>query len=312
MGMLLVNTATLVWASNMVLGRALRGQVGPITLAGLRFGVATLVFYLLVRRTQPQELRLGREAPWLLGMALTGVVLFVPILYWGLRYTTAANATLIAALAPFVTGLWATWLLREPMTRPQATAAALAFLGVAWLISGGRWQTLRALQLNPGDLLILLAVALWGLYSVLGRRVMRTRSSLGATAWSAFLALPLLALGALWETRQFPVTWSPTLLLAVLYLGIFPSVVGFWAWNTGVQRLSPSGAMVFYNTLPLYGALLSALFLGERLTQAHLIGGALIVSAGLWAGWHAPRQSSRQPTASLSTKPASTSTQSEP
>ena len=45
--------------------------------------------------------------------------------------------------------------------------------------------------------------------------------------------------------------------------------------------------MVFYNTLPLYGALLSALFLGEELTPAHWIGGGLIVAAGLWAGWRA-------------------------
>ncbi len=285
--MLLVNTATFVWATNIVLGRALRTVIGPLTLAALRFSVASLVFYLLLRRLQPQELRLGREKGWLLGMALTGVALFVPILYLGLRYTTATNATLIAALGPFLTGLWATWLLKEPMTRHQVLAASAAFLGVAWLITGGSWETLLGLRFNPGDLLILIAASLWGLYSVLGRRTMRTRSSLGATAWSAFLATPLLLLAALMEIRVQPVEWRPWLWLAVVYIGLFPSVLGFFAWNTGVKHLGPSGAMVFYNTLPLYGALLSALFLGEELTPAHWIGGGLIVAAGLWAGWHA-------------------------
>lgn len=284
--MLLVNMATFVWATNMVLGRALRSVIGPLTLAALRFLVASLVFYLLLRRLQPRELRLGREGWLLVGMALTGVALFVPILYLGLRYTTATNATLIAALGPFLTGLWATLLLREPMTRHQALAASVAFLGVAWLITGGTWETLMTFRFNPGDVLVLVAASLWGLYSVLGRRTMRTRSSLGTTAWSAFLATPLLALAAIIEVQVRPVAWSPSLLLAIFYIGLFPSVLGFFAWNTGVKHLGPSGAMVFYNTLPLYGALLSALFLGESLTSAHLIGGGLIVAAGLWAGWH--------------------------
>ena len=50
-----------------------------------------------------------------------------------------------------------------------------------------------------------------------------------------------------------------------------------------MRRLGASGAMVFYNTLPLYGALLALLLLNETLGLAHLVGGALIVGGGLWA-----------------------------
>ena len=112
---------------------------------------------------------------------------------------------------------------------------------------------------------------------------MRQRSALSATAFSAFLGLPLLLLGAAWEVQRFPVHIQPQLILAVLYIGIAPTVAGFLAWNAGVRRLGPSGAMVFYNTLPLYGALLGTLFLGESLGIAHLAGGALIIGGGLWA-----------------------------
>jgi drug/metabolite transporter (DMT)-like permease len=55
------------------------------------------------------------------------------------------------------------------------------------------------------------------------------------------------------------------------------------AWNEGVHRLSASGAMVFYNTLPLYGALLGTLILGEALSPAYLVSFALIIGGGLWA-----------------------------
>ena len=88
---------------------------------------------------------------------------------------------------------------------------------------------------------------------------------------------------AIWEIYTAPITLSFKLLAVVTYLGIGPAAIGFYAWNQGVARLGASGAMVFYNTLPLYGALLGALTLGEPIGQAHIIGGVMIVGSGLWA-----------------------------
>jgi drug/metabolite transporter (DMT)-like permease len=94
-----------------------------------------------------------------------------------------------------------------------------------------------------------------------------------------------------------PPNIEPRLLLSVLYIGIAPTVVGFLAWNAGVRRLGASGAMVFYNTLPLYGALLGTLFLGESIGLAHLLGGVLIIGGGLWAarGSQAPSRREQEP-----------------
>ena len=95
--------------------------------------------------------------------------------------------------------------------------------------------------------------------------------------------LPLLLLAAVWEIQVLPVNLKPDLILSILYIGVAPTVIGFLAWNEGVRRLGSSGAMVFYNTLPLYGALLGYLFLGESIGPAHLVGGTLIIGGGLWA-----------------------------
>jgi drug/metabolite transporter (DMT)-like permease len=163
---------------------------------------------------------------------------------------------------------------------------------VVVLISGGQllfWQAMG----NVGDLIVLGAVLLWGLYSVLGREVMRHRSALSATALSAFLGLPLLLLAAAWEMRTLAIDLSLRLVLAVLYIGIVPTVVGFLSWNAGVRCLGPSGAMVSYNTLPIYGILLGYLLLGEPIGWSHLLGGALIVGGGLWAAWP-PRHTNSQ------------------
>ena len=93
----------------------------------------------------------------------------------------------------------------------------------------------------------------------------------------------LLILAAIWEVSSIQPDLRPEVLLAVLYIGAVPTVIGFVAWNEGVRRLGSSGAMVFYNTLPLYGALLCILFLGEQMELVHIVGGALIIGGGLWA-----------------------------
>ena len=282
-GIGLVNLATFTWATNMALGRWLRDDVGPLTLAAARFSIASLLFAILLQRRPAQEHRLGRDRWLLLGMAFSGVAFFAPTLYLGLRYTTAINATLLNGLGPLITGGVAVLLIREPMSGRQVVGAVVGLLGVMILISGGSlafWQTMRS---NVGDLIVLGAVVLWGVYSVLGRQVMRHRSPLSTTAMSAFLGLPFLLITAAWELGTFAINISPTLILAILYIGVAPTVIGFLAWNAGVRRLGAGGAMVFYNTLPLYGALLGYLFLGESIGVVHLLGGALIVGGGLWA-----------------------------
>ena len=97
------------------------------------------------------------------------------------------------------------------------------------------------------------------------------------------LGLPFLLLLSFWELRSFPVVVDVKLLLGIIYLGIVPAAGGFYAWNAGVARLGPGGAMVFYNTLPLYGALLGTTLLGEPLGASHGVGGFLIISGSLWA-----------------------------
>ncbi len=283
-GMALVNLATFVWATNIVLGRWLRSGIGPISLAAFRFLVAALIFALLLRRRPVQERRIGPDGRALVGMALTGVVVFAPLLYLGLRYTTAVNTTLINGLGPLITGILAGLLIGEPMTRRQVGGAVLGLVGVLWLISGGHLDFWHKVHFNVGDFIVLAAVALWGLYSILGREAMRRRSALSATAFSMFLGLPILLLAAPWEMRALPVHWGATLFLSLLYIGVAPTVLGFLSWNEGVRRLGPSGAMVFYNMLPVYGTLLSFLLLGEGIRTAHLIGGGLIILGGVWAG----------------------------
>jgi len=283
LGIVLVNLATLAWATNAVLGRWLRDDIGPLTLTTLRFTVATVFFSFMLRGQPSAERRYGEDKWWILAMGLAGVVVFSPLLYLGLRYSTAVNSSLIQGFSPLITALIAGLIIKEPVTSRQKVGAVLGLLGVMGLISGGSLTFLFRLQFNPGDLIFLAAAVAWALYSVIGRRVMRNRTPVAATTLSNYFGLPLLAVATIFELQHIPVTLRLETIAAIAHICVVPTIIGYWSWNRSVRILGAGGAMVFYNTLPLYGVILGAGLLGEPLGVVHLAFGALILGGGIWA-----------------------------
>jgi drug/metabolite transporter (DMT)-like permease len=275
--------ATLFWATNVVLGRFLIDKIGPLTLSACRSAVASLCFLLLIQRGPKRERWIRKDVLLLVAMSLCGVTLFSPTLYFGLRYTTAVNATLVLSLSPLITGFMAAVMIKAPMSGRQVVGAVAAILGVLILVSGGALRSFLDIAGKLGDLIILTAAIMLALYSVSGQVVMRCRATISVTAWSIFLSLPPLLLAAIWETRVFPVKFSLTLVAAIIFIGVASTAGGFLCWNAGIRRLGPNGAMAFYNTLPLYGMLLAFVVLHESLSAMHVIGGVFIIGGGLWA-----------------------------
>jgi drug/metabolite transporter (DMT)-like permease len=289
-----VNLATLLWASNIALGRALRNDIGPITLTATRFSIAGLLFaFLLLRRQGRQktggdthsssDLRVGRDWIWLASMGLFGVFGFPTLLYLALQRTTATHVSLINGTAPLLTVFLAAVFIRERVSSKLLIGGMVSLAGVGLVISNGSTELIRSLAFNSGDLIALLNAGIWGLYSVISRIATRSRSSLAATAFSIWFALPLLYPTAAFELQGFSPNLTIPVILAVLYIGIFPSILGFLAWNEGVRRVGPGQAMAFYNMLPVFGVLLAVLFLGESLAWTHFLGGGLVIAGGLIA-----------------------------
>jgi drug/metabolite transporter (DMT)-like permease len=271
------------WATNAVLGRWLRDDIGPLMLTALRFSVASAFFGMLLRSRPAREQHYGKDRWWILGMGLAGVVGFSPLLYMGLRYSTAVNCSLIQGFAPLITALIAGLIIHEPVTRRQLVGAVLGLIGVAGLLSRGSLTFLLGLQFNAGDLILVASAVVWAFYSVFGRRVMRNRSPVAATALSNFLGLPLIAAAALFELQHISLNLRIETIAAIIHICIVPTIIGYWSWNRAVGILGAGGAMVFYNTLPLYGVILGAVVLNESVGVIHLIFGGLILGGGLWA-----------------------------
>jgi drug/metabolite transporter (DMT)-like permease len=215
-------------------------------------------------------------------MSLSGVFAFNSALYIGLHHTTAINATLVNSTAPVTTACLAWLIIGEKMTGRRLLGTLLSIGGVAWIVSQGSPENLYRLSLNRGDLIILGATALWGLYSVMAKRMMRQLSPLLLTGITTLIGILFLIPASLLELRREPADlWSPEVFLAFAYLGIFPSFVSFLIWNRSILIFGPSRTTLVYNSLPLFAVLLSVFLLGESLHLYQILGGLVLIGGVL-------------------------------
>jgi drug/metabolite transporter (DMT)-like permease len=277
----LLACANLFWAGNWVVGRALRDVYPPVTLNFWRWLLAGLIlvpFALPLARGKWHLVR--RHAILLALLAATGGALFQSMVYVGLRSTTTVNAVLISSSAPLFVMLCSWVLERQKAGGRQLLGMVVSFTGVLAILGKGDPAMLLGLDMQGGDVWILAAMPIWGVYSVLLKRVpIELRGNLLLFAMAA-LSVPMLAAPSLMESRYVvPVTpLAPGALLGMAYVALFASVLAFTCWNRAVSAVGANVAGLSLPLMPLFGTVLAMMFLGEELRPFHLAGIATILA----------------------------------
>lgn len=278
---LLLILATLLWGGNFVIGRAVSGDIPPITFALLRWIVAFLVFSPIAYRHTKKEWSMLKQY-WgaVLILAFTGVAAFNTLVYIGLHYTTSINASLMNSSTPIIIYILSFLFLKEHLTKFQITGTLLSLAGVLFIISGGSVQSLLAFSFNKGDLIVLVAVCCWSVYSLLIKKYAGKLPGYSTFLVTIFLGIIMLLPFAAYElfiTDQI-IHWSVSTVSAILYVGIVASIIAFLSWNMGVVALGANKAGIYLNFIPLFAAIFAVLFLGEELLVAQIIGGLAVVT----------------------------------
>lgn len=278
---LVVALAPLCWAGNIVLAR---GVVDIISPAALSFWRWALAFMLLLpftwkraKRDWPTAIRSWKM---LTALSLLGLSLFSILLYTAVHTTTAINGALIQTAMPAVIVLLSLVLYREKCSRAQLLGVGLSICGAALVVLRGRLSTILGLSLVEGDLLMMLAVVIYALYSSLLR--------LGPEIHPLSFLLYTFGIGAAGLCplyfREIAVSGAIGLsrggILSVLYVAVFPSIVGYFCWIYGVRRIGANRTGLFINLIPVFASILAILFLDESLKLFHLIG-MILIFAGM-------------------------------
>lgn len=267
--------ACLFWSGSLIASKLSYDTLAPMSLGLIRFSLATVAFFVVCalagERTVP-------DARGMASIALTGILgttLYFAGENYGVSMLPASTGSLIVGSFPAMT-LALECLIDKVRPRPAKTLGiALAFVGVAVLAftesSEGGGDVVR------GSLTLLFGGLCWALYNFAMRLVMGTYSTLTITTWQTlFGALGFIPF-VMWEglPQALP---SPTAWASLAYLVLGCTVVGFMLYNWGLEDLEPSTATSLSNLIPVFGLVLSALILHERISTQQLVGGAIVVA----------------------------------
>ena len=287
----LLAAANLFWAGNIVLGRGLVGQVPPVTLSWCRWTGAFLVaFGFAWPRLKADIPVMLRHWRMMLLLSATGIASYNTMAYIGLTSTTALNVQLLQSATPLIIMLWAVALFRETPSHRQAAGILLSLAGVGVIAARGSLEVLMHLRLNPGDVWVLAALAIYAFYCVMLRRrpVVHSLSFLvAAMGIGSCMILPFM----LWEVASgASIHGGIPSWLGIAYTAVLPSFVAYLFFNRGIELIGAGPAGQSMHLMPLFGSVLAVLFLHERFQLYHAAGIAMIAGGIVLASFKPSRR----------------------
>lgn len=291
----------LLWAGNSIVGRAMRDEIPPFTLAlGRWVGSALIIAPFALRAAWADRREMLRAWRLMLFFGLVGIAGFNAFLYTALHSTTASNGLLLQALVAPLVLLFDRLFFAVRAGFVQAAGMLLSALGVALVVFRADLEVLLGARFGIGDVLILCGVSVWALYTSLLR--LRPPVAQSGFLFVCFLiaASAMVPFAAMEADAIRAITWQPSVFLAFVYVALCPSAIAYYLYNVGVAILGPFKAGQLLNLMPLFGAGLAALLLGEPLHGYHFAGMLLIGAGILVVARGAPRTASHASTADAS------------
>lgn len=274
----------LLWAGNFIVGRAVSNHGVPLHLSFWRWSISAVILLPFVINPIWKQRDIIKSHLWgILILAFFSITAFNSLAYIAVQYTTATNATLLNSFIPIFIIIISAVFFKEKTSKKQILGIVVSLIGVLVILTKLDQEILIGLRINKGDLWMLLAALDWAFYSLL-LKYLRPKE-LGALPFLGimiFFGILILAPILYWNPfDEQAIEWTSDMIKAVSYIAIFPSIIAYLSWNYGIQKLGASIGGQYIHLMPLFGALMAVVFLGEKIQLYHLVGGAFI-ALGLW------------------------------
>ncbi|GLB61423.1 DMT family transporter [Cytobacillus sp. NCCP-133] len=265
-----------LWGGNFIVGKTLVDHASPATLTILRWAIAVILLVPLVWRKERNLIPPKEAILPLFLMGVTGVALFQALQFMALEKTSATNVGLISTLNMFSIAAFSFFFLKEKMNSLQFLSMFVSLFGVLLVLSKGNLGLLFSMKFNVGDLYMMAAVGMWGMYSVCSKWVMRTVTPMMSILYSGVFGLIVLLP---FNISSFKVTnLDASFIQSILYTGLISTVLCMVLWNIGVNKLGPNTSGLFLNFNPVFTAVLAFAFLGEKMTWIQAAGSVIVIA----------------------------------
>lgn len=269
-----VLSALLIWGSSFVAIKFAYATYPPLTLAVIRFVVATLILGGLTLLPQ-NRVKLEKKDVFTVAVCgLTGIMLYAVLQNIAMQWTSASSATLIIASYPIITLLMESAIYKIKLNAVKIVAILIAIVGVVILSYVKPESQVKGELL--GIVLLIIAGVAWAVYNFMTKKVVNRYPPITLLFYSTLFGTIFLLPLALLERGQWQ---QPTLLSfsMMMFLGVFCSVIAYLLYNNGLKTMAPSTITSMLNLMPIIGVFFSWLLLGEQVTARKFIGGAIVI-----------------------------------
>jgi len=276
--LLMMILCIVVWAFSFPFIKIALEDLSFINLTIMRFVVVCIILTTLLVLQPKRFLKLHKEdilPIFLLGFF--GVMVYHLGLNYGEQYISPGVASLIIATIPIIILILAVIFLKEKITTKKLAGVILALSGVLVLSIWGRSNTALEINFILGAIAIFIAALMGAIYTIAGKKLLTRYNALSLTVYAILLGsiglLPFLNMSLFEEVSSMSaMSW-----IAVLFLGIFSTVIGYFIWYVALEIKNASEIGVYLYAIPIISTIISYFWLGDEITLFFILGGILVI-----------------------------------
>lgn len=265
----------IMWAGTFIATKMASHVFGSFTGASFRYLVALLFMVPMMLFQNPKAFKVTRKQfIQLTLLGLSGIFAYSFFFFTGLRMVKASHGALIVAINPVLVMLISALIGKERIAGLRILGLLVSLAGTAIVIARGDITDLFTM-FTWGDALMLGCPISWAFYTYFAKDALTFATPLQASTWAILMGMMFILFFVPFE--PFPVYVDWTVWLAIIYLGICGSVLGFVWYYEGIKAIGPVKTSAFNNLIPIFAMLLSVVLLGETIHGYMIYGSAMVI-----------------------------------
>jgi drug/metabolite transporter (DMT)-like permease len=211
-------------------------------------------------------------------MSITSISVFNSVVYYSLNFTQVLNGALMISIIPVLIVFISFIFKIEKINLSQIFGLILSITGVATIVTRLDFTKLINLDLNKGDLWLLVAMLSWAIYSTM----LRTHKT--ELKYLSFMSV-IISIGLIFLFPQFlfefynhqVIRFNIPVFLITIYVVLFAGLGSYILWNKAVVIVGPNKAAIFLHLMPVFSSFMAIFLLNEKLMNFHIIGAVIII-----------------------------------
>jgi len=281
---LMLTFCAFFWSGNFIVGKfATLYEVPPLTLNFFRWLIIWIILIPFTFRDVLKNIRIIKKNFYsILLMSITSISVFNSVVYYSLNFTQVLNGALMISIIPILIVFISFIFKTEKINFSQILGLVLSITGVVIIITRLDVAKLINLDLNKGDLWLLVAMLSWAIYSTMLRTHNIGLKYLSFMTVIVSIGLIFLFPQFLFELKSHQVfKFNTPVILITSYVVFFAGIGSYILWNKAVVIVGPNKAGIFLHLMPVFSSFMAIFLLNEKLMKFHIIG-AIVIIIGIY------------------------------